>query len=48
MAYKYLSSIYIKRFNSEGAAQSLKAYLEHFPDASDREKVEQILKKLGR
>lgn len=46
MAYKYMSSIYVKRFNSEGAANSLKAYLAHFPDAPDRDKVEQILNKL--
>ena len=47
MAYKYLSSIYIKKSDPTGAARALKAYLEHFPDAGDRDRVEQILKKLG-
>jgi tetratricopeptide (TPR) repeat protein len=47
MVYKYMSSIYIKRLNQAGAARSLESYLEQFPDAPDRDKVEQILKKLG-
>jgi tetratricopeptide (TPR) repeat protein len=48
MAYKYLSSIHVKRYNSKGAARSLESYLANFPDAPDREKVQEILKKLGR
>jgi tetratricopeptide (TPR) repeat protein len=48
MVYKYMSSIHIKRLNQAGAARSLESYLTQFPDAPDRDKVEQILKKLGR
>ena len=48
MAYKYMSSICIKRADSAGAARALESYLAHFPDAPDRDRVVQILKKLGR
>lgn len=47
MAYKYLSSIYIKKADPEGASRALTLYLTSFPDAPDRDRVVQILKKLG-
>lgn len=47
MIYKYLSSIRIKKGDADGAARALESYLTQFPDAQDRDKVEQILKKLG-
>jgi len=46
LAYKIISSIYVGRQDAAGAAGALEAYLQHFPDAADREKVEQILRKL--
>ncbi len=48
MACKYMSSIRIKKADSAGAARTLESYLAHFPDAPDRDRLEQILKKLGR
>ncbi len=48
IAFKYLSSIEVKMGNLEGAARLLESYLANFPDAPDRDKVEQILRKLGR
>ncbi len=48
MAYKYISSICAKKGDTNGAARALEAYLGEFPNAPDRDKVEQILKKLGR
>jgi tetratricopeptide (TPR) repeat protein len=47
MAYKYMSSICVKKGDPEGAARALEAYLAQYPDASDRDRVERILKKLG-
>jgi len=47
MAYKYISSIYVKKNNAAGAGKALRSYLAQFPDAPDRDRVEQILKKLG-
>ena len=47
MVYKIVSSIYVNKQDARGAADALSAYLEHFPDAPDRAKVEQILSKLG-
>ena len=47
MIYKYLSSIRIKKGDADGAARALESYLAQFPDAPDRDKVQQILKKLG-
>ena len=48
MAYKIMSSLYVSKQDAQGAAGALEAYLEHFPEAPDRPKVEQILAKLGR
>jgi tetratricopeptide (TPR) repeat protein len=48
MAYKYLSSIRIKKGDAAGAADALESYLKNFPDAPDRDRVKQILSKLGR
>ena len=48
LAYKIMSSIYVSRQDAMRAAGVLEAYLEHFPDAADREKVEQIVRKLRR
>ncbi|MFB3904502.1 MAG: tetratricopeptide repeat protein [Acidobacteriota bacterium] len=47
MTYKYMSSIYIKKGDAAGAARALESYLAQFPDAADRDRVQQILKKLG-
>ncbi|RPJ52904.1 MAG: hypothetical protein EHM23_32020 [Acidobacteria bacterium] len=47
MTYKYVSSIRVKKGDPDGAARALESYLVHFPDAPDRDKVQQILKKLG-
>ncbi len=43
MAYKIMSSIYINKQDATGAASQLKSYLNEFPDAPDRDKVERIL-----
>ncbi|MBM3748811.1 MAG: tetratricopeptide repeat protein, partial [Acidobacteria bacterium] len=48
LAYKTLASIHMTRKDPEGAARALESYLVHFPDASDAEKVKQILTRLGR
>ena len=48
MVYKLLSSIHVNRQDVVGAVDSLESYLTHFPDAADRDKVEQILVKLKR
>ncbi len=48
MAYKYISSIRVKKGDTDGAARALEGYLAQFPDAPDRDRVQQILKKLGR
>ena len=48
IVYKLLSSIYVNRQDAVRAADSLESYLTHFPDAADRDKVEQILVKLKR
>ncbi|GEM_PF-4581790 len=47
MAYKYISSICAKKSDNDGAARALESYLAQFPDAPDRDRVQQILKKLG-
>jgi len=47
MTYKYVSSIRVKKGDSDGAARALESYLSQFPDAPDRDRVQQILKKLG-
>ncbi len=46
MAYKIMSSIYINKQDTAGAASQLESYLNEFPDAPDRDKVERILEKL--
>ncbi len=46
MAYKIMSSIYINKQDATGAASQLETYLNEFPDAPDRDKVERILEKL--
>lgn len=48
LAYKTLASIYVNRQNSQGAARALESYLVQFPEAPDRDKVKQILLRLGR
>ncbi len=48
MVYKLLSSIYVNQQDAVRAVDSLESYLIHFPDAADRDKVEQILVKLKR
>jgi tetratricopeptide (TPR) repeat protein len=48
MAYKYLSSLYVKKSDTGSAVRALESYVAHFPDAPDRARVEEILKKLGR
>jgi tetratricopeptide (TPR) repeat protein len=46
LAYKTMASIYVSKQDAAGAADALEAYLEHFPDAEDADKVRQILAKL--
>jgi len=46
LPYKTMASIYVSQQNAEGAADALEAYLEHFPDAEDADKVREILTKL--
>ena len=46
LAYKTIASIYVSKQDAAGAADALEAYLEHFPDAEDADKVRQILAKL--
>jgi tetratricopeptide (TPR) repeat protein len=46
LAYKEMAAIYVSKQDAAGAANSLKAYLEQFPDAQDAEKVREILTKL--
>jgi tetratricopeptide (TPR) repeat protein len=48
LVYKTLASISVARQDAQGAIKALESYLTHFPDAPDREKVKQILAKLGR
>ena len=47
MAYKIMTSLYVNKQDPAGAAGALEAYLVHFPDALDRARVEEILRKLG-
>ena len=47
MAYKIMTSLYGNKQDPAGAAGALEAYLDHFPDALDRARVEEILRKLG-
>jgi len=47
MTYKYVSSIRVKKGDPDGAARALEGYLSQFPEATDRDRVQQILKKLG-
>ncbi len=46
--YKESTTDRPEKADSGGTARTLESYLSHFPDASDRDRVEQILKKLGR